>query len=94
MDDASMRHTKRLEESLNDLRTEIQALDSDQEDTRRRLDRLLHDIETTLGGETHAAVDEGLAAQLKTSIVNFEASHPRLAAVMNEVAEKLGTMGI
>jgi hypothetical protein len=31
---------------------------------------------------------------MRTSILNFEASNPRLATLMNEVMEKLGAMGI
>jgi hypothetical protein len=85
---------KHLAESLNRLRSEIQALDSHDEEARRRLDRLLHEIETTLENPKRSGVYETLGQQLKTSMLNFEVSHPRLAVVMNEVMEKLGAMGI
>jgi hypothetical protein len=32
--------------------------------------------------------------QLKASILKFEASHPRLAGVINDVVDKLSAMGI
>jgi hypothetical protein len=88
---ADVRH---LEESLNRLRSEIAALDGRDEAARQRLDRLLHDIETTLENRRYGGVDETLGEQLRASILNFEASHPRLAAVMNDVMVKLGAMGI
>jgi chromosome segregation ATPase len=88
-----MTDAKHLDESLNNLRSEIEALDSHDEEARQRLERLLHDIEKARENPKHG-VDETLGAQLRTSILNFEVSHPRLAAVMNDVMEKLGTMGI
>jgi hypothetical protein len=89
-----MTDVKHLAESLNKLRSEIEALDSHDEEARRRLDRLLHEIETTLENPKRSGVYETLGQQLKTSMLNFEVSHPRLAVVMNEVMEKLGAMGI
>jgi hypothetical protein len=89
-----MTDVRHLEESLNRLRSEIAALDGRDEAARQRLDRLLHDIEATLENRKYGGVDETLGEQLKASILNFEASHPRLAAVMNDVMVKLGAMGI
>ena len=89
-----MTDTKHLDEALNNLRSEIETLDIGNDEARQRLDKLIQDIEKTLANPKHAGADETLGAQLKTSILNFEVSHPRLAAVMNEVMEKLGNMGI
>jgi hypothetical protein len=89
-----MADVNNLDESLNRLRAEIEALDSDDEATRRRLDRLLDDIETTRQNPRRSDIDETLGEQLRASILGFEASHPRLASLMNEVMEKLGAMGI
>ena len=84
-----------LEESLNRLRAEIQALDIGDETKRLRLERLVHEIEQTLARPAHTRTAAGgLGDQLKASVLSFEASHPRLASVMNEVVEKLGHMGI
>jgi len=84
---------KSLEESLNRLRSEIGALDIGDDEARARLERLIGEIEQTLENPDDAAAGS-LGDQLKTSVLSFEASHPRLAAVMNEVVEKLGQMGI
>ena len=85
---------KPLEESLNNLRTEIRSLDIGDEAARQRLDRLVREIEQTLANPDDPAIDGTLGDQLKASILSFEASHPRLAGVMNEVMEKLSHMGI
>jgi len=89
-----MTDVKRLDESLSNLRFEIQALGIGDEEARQRLEKLIQDIEKTLGNPKQAGADETLGEQLKTSILKFEASHPRLAALMNEVMETLSNMGI
>ena len=85
---------KPLDDSLNNLRAEIQALDIGDEAARQRLERLVREIEQTLANPDDQPADGTLADQLKASILSFEASHPRLAGVMNEVVEKLSHMGI
>ncbi|MEP7303292.1 MAG: DUF4404 family protein [Caldimonas sp.] len=89
-----MTDMKHLEESLSKLRSEIQALDIGDQEARLRLEKLILDIGQTLENPQGAVADETLGERLKTSIVNFEVSHPRLAAVMNEVMEQLSNMGI
>jgi len=85
---------KPLEESLSKLRAEIGALDLGDEAARQRLERLVREVEQTLANPDVPPGDGTLGDQLKTSILSFEVSHPRLAVVMNEVVEKLGQMGI
>ncbi len=83
-----------IEAALNRLRDEIEALNGTDQEARERLGNLVHDIERTLGDPKTAAADEGSSERLKASILGFEVSHPRLAAVMNELVEKLGNIGI
>ena len=85
---------KHLDELLQTLRSEIRALDTGDEDARRRLEALVLDIESRSASTSGTAADATLAGQLQASILKFEASHPRLAAVMNDVLEKLSAMGI
>jgi hypothetical protein len=91
-----MTSTRRLDELLGTLRSEMNALDIGDEEARRRLDRLILDIETRIEtpNSAGAGVDQGVSGQLKASILKFEVSHPRLAGVMNDVLEKLSAMGI
>lgn len=82
-----------LDESLQALRSEIQALDTVDADARARLERLVADLGTSIGRPGGTSGD-GLAERLRSSIVSFETSHPRLAVVMNDVLEKLSAMGV
>ena len=89
-----MTDRKHLEDSLSRLRSEIQALDVGDENARQRLEALVQDIEKTLANPEHAGTNESLGERLKTSTLDFEVSHPRLAALVSEVMEKLSSMGI
>ena len=89
-----MTDVKHLDESLNKLRSEIDALDTGDEEARQRLEKLIQDIENALENPQETGADDNLGEQLKTSILRFEVSHPRLAAVMNDIMEKLSNMGI
>ena len=85
---------KHLDELLSTLRREMNALDIGDQDARQRLDKLILDIETRIKDPSVPAADAGLSGQLKASILKFEASHPRLAGVINDVVDKLSAMGI
>jgi len=89
-----MTDAKRLEGSLRNLRAEIEALDLGDEEARRRLDTLVRDIETALEHPKRSGDQKSLGEQLKMATLKLEVSHPRLAAVMKEVMESLGAMGI
>jgi hypothetical protein len=89
-----MTDPKHIEESLNRLRSEIDALHIHDDEARRRLATLIRDIEKTLDDPKTEGADQSLGDRLKASIVSFEASHPRIASLMNDVMEKLGNIGI
>jgi hypothetical protein len=88
-----MTSANHLDDLLRTLRSEIHALDIDDEEARRRLDGLVDDIGTR-SKHPGGASDERLTGQLRASILKFEVSHPRLAVLMNDVLEKLSAMGI
>lgn len=89
-----MSDTTHLGESMSNLRSQISALDIEDDHTRQRLSGLVDDIEKTLGRSGDVRAHENLGERLKASIVQFEVSHPRIAVVLNELAEKLSNMGI
>jgi hypothetical protein len=89
-----MTRARHLDDLLSTLRAEMTALDIGDEDARQRLDALILDIETRIKDPNATVADEGLTGQLKASMLKFEASHPRLAGVMNDFLEKLSAMGI
>ncbi|HWK82998.1 MAG TPA: DUF4404 family protein [Caldimonas sp.] len=83
-----------LDESLNHLLLEIKSLDLGDEQARERVERLVRDIEKLLESPKTTRAQATLGEQLRASVLSFEVSHPRLAAVMNEVLEQLSNMGI
>jgi len=89
-----MTSARHLDELLSTLRSEIHSLDTGDEEARRRLDVLVLDIGTRVKNPNGGVADEKLTGQVRASILNFEASHPRIAGLMNDVLEKLSAMGI
>lgn len=88
-----MSNTKPIDESVSDLRAQIGALDAD-DGSAIHLTGLARDIEHTLASSADVNAQANLGERLTASILQFEGSHPRIAAVLNELAEKLGDMGI
>jgi len=89
-----MTDAKHLEGALHRLRAEIDALPLHDDEARRRLETLIGEIESTLGDPQTLGADRSVADRLQASIVGFEATHPRLATLLNDVVEKLGNIGI
>jgi len=89
-----MASSKHLDQSVRALRSEIEALGIDDDEARRRLDGLVREIEASVANADGAVADDRLTGGLKAAILKFEASHPRLAVLMNDVLEKLSAMGI
>ncbi len=89
-----MSDTNHLEEEMNDLRSQISALPPEDEPHRQHLNGLVGDIERLVGSSGDLRAQEHLGENLNASMLRFEASHPRIATVLNQLAEKLGAMGI
>ncbi|HEY2558171.1 MAG TPA: DUF4404 family protein [Caldimonas sp.] len=89
-----MTDAKRLEASLQSLRSEIDALAISDAEARQRLDTLIRQLEQAVERRNSRGGDETFGDQLRMSILKLEAAHPRLAGVLNEVMESLGSMGI
>ena len=91
-----MKNSKHLDASISELRSQIGALDTDDERVQR-LRSLADDIEHKLASsanDENAGAPANLGERLTASILQFEGSHPRIAIVLNELAEKLSDMGI
>jgi hypothetical protein len=89
-----MTDAKRLEASLQNLRAEIDALAIGDAEARQRLQTLLGQLEQAVDRRGSRGGDATFGEQLRISILKLEAAHPRLAGVLNEVMESLGSMGI
>lgn len=84
---------KKLLDTLAQLRAEIENLDSVSESDKQRLESLLTRIRNT-ADPNEAETGENLQENLTETITRLEASHPRLTAIMNEIATMLSNMGI
>jgi Domain of unknown function (DUF4404) len=79
--------------AMNRLRSHIRSLDDD-EPARHHLDGLADDIEARLVRSGDAPGPDQLNERLNDTILRFEARHPRIAELLNDLAEQLAKMGV
>ena len=84
----------KLRESLKELRSELDRLEAEEARVRERLDSLIGGVETQLAKPDDATHHQSLVEDLRQSISEFEVSHPRATAILNEIMVTLGNMGI
>ena len=89
-----MINESQLSRALEKLRLEIGALDTADEESRRKLEQLVADLESKLENPEDTELHEDLTDQLRDSMLEFEVSHPRLTSIMNDIMMKLSNMGI
>lgn len=87
---------QQLHERLKQLHTELQQIDSLDDDSRAMLQKLEGDIQALLnaseGERPH--LYQGFGERLREGIERFEASHPNLALTMGQLADMLAKIGI
>jgi hypothetical protein len=84
----------RLRPLLAELVAELRATNSLDEATRQQLAEAATEMIAALNRDDAADAPAEDAGTLRDRIVEFEASHPNLAAVMNRLIDMLGQMGI
>ena len=85
---------EQLRESLNELRSELERLEAEETQIRERLNTLISGVETRLAEPDDSAHHQSLVQDVGQSISQFEVSHPRATAILNEIMVALGNMGI
>ena len=83
---------KALAKNLERLHEELSTLETLDDETRAALADIAADIERILG--ERAARHASLRDRIEALTVRFEASHPKLAGVLSEVADALAKVGI
>lgn len=83
---------EQLRQSLLELRAELDRLESDEAQVRARLDALVAGIETRLETPADHAHHSSLVEDVRLSILQIEASHPRATAILNQVMAALGNV--
>jgi hypothetical protein len=94
INDHPMSDAKHLDQALDTLRSELRCLDSSDDKARERLEELIRDVENARADPQGAGSQASLGERVKAALLYFEASHPRLAGVMDELVETLSNMGI
>jgi hypothetical protein len=89
-----MTDTQNLENSLKNLLLEIKSLDVGDQAAQQKLQTLVQNIEKMLEQPNGGGANAKVGDRWRATIIGFEASHPRLAGVMNEVVAELSNMGI
>lgn len=83
-----------LRQSLEELRSELDRLEAEEAEVRERLNTLISGIETRLDEPGDTMHHTSLIQDLRQSISQFEVSHPRATAILNQIMVTLGNMGI
>jgi hypothetical protein len=83
-----------INDSLQQLRDEIDKLHLDDRDVKDRLNQLVESIEGSLGGGELLEPDHDLVEELKDVISQFEVEHPRITGIVNELMMTLSNLGI
>jgi len=85
----------KLQQLINDLRQELHAADSADEASKELLRRTAAEIDEAVGtGQVSDDRHRSIREQLEQSAVDFEADHPRIAAVVESIIDTLGKIGI
>ncbi len=84
----------KLRDDIEKLRIEINKLQSDEADSKEKLEVLLQEIESGLEDDSQDGIQSELLAGLKESVEQFEAEHPRATAIINDIMVTLSNMGI
>ncbi len=81
-----------IADAITRLRAEINTLDTNNVETREKLESLLENLEQNL----HASEDEDvhLMDEMKEAISQFEVEHPRVTGIINDIMIALGNLGI
>lgn len=83
---------EKLHELLDNLDSEIEKLEQLPSTKREQLDSLVEKIKSGINEEEQTADD--LHDSLSEAIVEFQTTHPRLTAVVNDIMVTLSNMGI
>jgi hypothetical protein len=85
----------RLRRLIDQLRAELAGSASVDADLRSRLELTLSDTEKAMADPAaQPAASEPLGKRLNEAAINFEVSHPTLAAEVSNIIDALGRMGI
>ena len=84
----------RLRADLARLREEIARADAGDRESLGRLQQLAEQVQRELDEQNAVGDPAGLVDELEEAITGFEARHPNLTAIVNNMLVALGSMGV
>ena len=83
----------KINNALNELRSEIDNLHIDNQDAKVRLNQLLKNIEQSVeNGPSDGHHD--VLEEMRHAVSHFEVAHPRITGIINDLMMTLSNMGI
>ncbi len=79
-----------LKTKLAVLKTSLENIDELDDESRQLLMQVDADIQTVLNGQDTPSLDR----QLEKKAVQFEGQHPQISAILRDIIDALGKMGI
>lgn len=83
-----------VKELLDELRKEIDALESDDERARFHLQSVIRDIEHQLDNSDESVNRAYVIKGLRSLVEEFEVEHPRMTGIANDIMMMLSNMGV
>ena len=83
-----------LYEALERLHAEIERLGEKDAVLKQRLNELIVDVEKQIQGEVDEEQAAGLIDKLQQQVEQFEAQHPQVTGILNQIMLTLSNMGI
>ena len=84
---------EKLNETLENLRSEIENLRTNDNESKAKLEKIVDDLEQKIKNPDD--VDHNrLISDVKDTVTHFEVSHPTVTAILNDIMMALSNMGI
>lgn len=83
-----------LQKTLAELRSELANLDARDEATRTHINGLMESLEQHLNEPANETIKGALRENFSSTIERFEAEHPRITLILNQIMNTLSGSGI
>ena len=82
---------RQLQDALDKLRAEVRRIAVSHPEEKERLEQLLADLERA---PSPGAGDPSLVSKAREAVAHFEAEHPTVTAILNDVLVSMGNVGM
>ncbi|MBI2992807.1 MAG: DUF4404 family protein [Gammaproteobacteria bacterium] len=85
---------RKLQADLERLRAELNRVAKNDAETRGKLNGIINDLERRLKHPGDESLHRNLLSDIRDTISQFEAEHPRATAILNDIMVTLSNLGI